>query len=62
MQLSILDTENIYEKVFMDIAAKYGKQLPAHVRIKFLGSTERRSCEICTLELELPITVDDFPL
>lgn len=46
----------------MDIAAKYGKQLPAHVRIKFLGSTERRSCEICTLELELPITVDDFQI
>lgn len=46
----------------MDIAAKYGKQLPAEVRIKFLGSTERRSCEICTLELELPITVDDFQI
>ncbi len=55
-----MDTEKIYGKVFEDIVAQYGKKLPSDIRIKFLGSTERRSCEICCNELQLPITVDDF--
>lgn len=30
------------------------------VRIKLLGSTERRSCEICVNELELNVSLEDF--
>lgn len=30
------------------------------VRLKLLGSTERRSCEICVTDLALNVSVDDF--
>lgn len=39
---------------------KYGKDLPFEIRIKFLGSTERKACEICVNDLKLPVSVDEF--
>lgn len=54
------DTEPIYEKVFQEVTTKYGKTLTPEVRIKLLGSTERRSCEICVNDLELNVSLDDF--
>lgn len=30
------------------------------VRLKLLGSTERRSCEICVTDLALNVSLDDF--
>ncbi|KAG5670555.1 hypothetical protein PVAND_000809 [Polypedilum vanderplanki] len=56
----LLDTEKIYEKIVEDLAHKYGKTYPWDVRMKILGTTERRTCEIAVNELKLPCTVDDF--
>ena len=56
----LLDTEDIYESVFTDISAQYGKKLSAQVRLKILGTTTYRSCEICVIDLDLPITIDHF--
>ena len=56
----LLDTEDIYESVFADISAQYGKTLSAQVRLKILGTTTYRSCETCVKDLELPISIDNF--
>lgn len=56
----LLDTEDIYESVFADIASQYGKTLPAQVRLKILGTTTYRTCEICVKDLDLPITIHQF--
>lgn len=55
-----LDTEPVYEKVFQEVTTKYGKKLTPEVRIKLLGSTERRSCDICVNDLNLKVSLDDF--
>jgi len=54
------ETEQIYEKIIRDLAASYGKPYPWEVRMRILGTTERRTCEIAVQELGLPCTVDDF--
>lgn len=55
-----IDTEPVYEKVFQEVTTKYGKPLTPEVRIKLLGSTERRSCEICVNDLGLNVSIEDF--
>lgn len=57
---NLVDTEKIYEKIMHDLAKKYQKPYPWDVRMKVLGTTERRTCEIAVKELNLPCTVDDF--
>ncbi|CRL06017.1 CLUMA_CG018983, isoform A [Clunio marinus] len=54
------DTEKIYEKAVENIAKKYNRPYPWDVRMKILGTIERRTCEIAVKELKLPCTVDDF--
>ncbi|CAG9807303.1 unnamed protein product [Chironomus riparius] len=56
----LLETEQIYEKIIRDLAASYGKPYPWEVRMRILGTTERRTCEIAVAELGLPCTVDEF--
>ncbi|KAG5677576.1 hypothetical protein PVAND_007325 [Polypedilum vanderplanki] len=56
----LLDTEHVYEKVFQKVISKYGKTLTPEVRVKLLGSTEKRACAICVDDLELNVKVDDF--
>lgn len=50
----------MYEKVFQEVTTKYGKTLTPEVRIKLLGSTEKRSCEICVNDLGLNVSIEDF--
>lgn len=57
---TFLDTEPIYESVFKELCEKYGKQLTPEVRVKLLGSTERRSCEVCVTDLKLNVTLEQF--
>jgi pseudouridine 5'-phosphatase len=54
------DTEPVYEGVFKEVCAKYGKELTPEARVKLLGSTERRSCEVCVTDLKLNCTLDQF--
>ncbi|CRL03637.1 CLUMA_CG016295, isoform A [Clunio marinus] len=56
----LLNTEPIYEKVFEEVCEKYGKKLTSEVRVKLLGSTEKRSCEVCVNDLKLNVTLDQF--
>lgn len=56
----MLNTEVVYAKVFDSIAAKHGKVISDSLRMKFLGSTEQRSCKTCVDELQLPITLLEF--
>jgi len=56
----ITDTEKIYEKIIEDLAKSYGKPYPWDVRMRILGTTERRTCEIAVKELGLPCTVQKF--
>lgn len=39
---------------------KYGKKLTPEARVKLLGSTEKRSCEVCVTDLQLNVTLDEF--
>lgn len=57
---TFLDTEPIYEKVFKELCEKYGKKLTPEARVKLLGSTEKRSCEVCVTDLQLNVTLDQF--
>lgn len=56
----LLDTEPLYEQSFEDTLSFYGSKLTQDVRVKFLGTSERRSCEICVDEYNLKCSVDDF--
>ncbi|XP_037882649.1 probable pseudouridine-5'-phosphatase isoform X1 [Glossina fuscipes] len=56
----LLDTEIIYEEIIRQIAQEYGKTLPFEVRIKLLGTTNRRTYELAVEELKLPISVEEF--
>ena len=46
--------------MFQEVCLKFGKALTPEARLKLLGSTERRSCEICVNDLKLNCTVDEF--
>lgn len=50
----------MYENVFKELCEKYGKKLTPEARVKLLGSTERRSCEVCVNDLQLNVTLDQF--
>ena len=54
------DTEPIYENVFKELCVKYGSELTPQVRVKLLGSTERRSCDVCVTDLKLNVSLDQF--
>lgn len=56
----LLNTEPVYEGVFHEVTEKHGGTLTPEVRVKLLGSTERKSCEICVTDLSLKVSVDDF--
>lgn len=56
----LLDTEPLYEKAFEDTLTIYGSKLTQDVRVKFLGTSERKSCEICVEEFKLKCSVDEF--
>lgn len=43
-----------------NLAKSYDKPYPWDIRMKVLGTTERRTCEIAVKELDLPCTVDEF--
>lgn len=60
MDGTILDTENVYPTMFEDICKKFNKALPHETRVKCLGVTERKSCEIVVEDVKLPCTVDEF--
>lgn len=60
MNKSYADTEHVYEKAFNEMCEKYGAKLTPDVRVKLLGSTERKSCETCVVDLHLNVTLDDF--
>lgn len=55
-----VDTEKIYEKIITDMAKSYNKPYPWDVRMRILGTTERRTCEIAVKELNLPCNLEDF--
>lgn len=57
---SFSDTEPIYENVFKEVCEKYGKKLTPEVRVKLLGSTEKRSCEVCVTDLKLDVSLEQF--
>jgi len=56
----LLDTEKIYEKIIQDLAKAYNRPYPWNIRMKILGTSERRTCEIAVEELGLPCSVDKF--
>lgn len=43
-----------------DIIRSFGKKYPYETRMKILGTTERRTCEIAVKDLQLNCTVDEF--
>jgi pseudouridine-5'-monophosphatase len=55
-----LGTEHIYENIVGSIIRSFGKKYPYETRMKILGTTERRTCEIAVKDLALPCSVDDF--
>ncbi|XP_039950218.1 probable pseudouridine-5'-phosphatase isoform X1 [Bactrocera neohumeralis] len=56
----LLDTEVVYEEIVRQIADSFNKSYPRDVRVKMLGSTEQKSAAIAVIELELPITVEEY--
>lgn len=43
-----------------DLLKSYNKPYPWDIRMKVLGTTERKTCEIAVKEMQLPCTVDVF--
>lgn len=43
-----------------NLVKSYGRPYPWDVRMKIMGTTERRTCEIAVKELNLPVSVDEF--
>lgn len=56
----LLNTEPLYEQAFGEICAHFGANLTKEIFMKTVGTSERRSCEICIEELKLNCTVDEF--
>ncbi|KAH8262563.1 probable pseudouridine-5'-phosphatase isoform X2 [Drosophila bipectinata] len=56
----LLDTERIYEEVYRQIAASFGRPFSDAVRFQVMGCTEQRSAEITISQCQLPITQTDF--
>lgn len=54
------DTEVVYEKVFHELCEKYGNKLTTEVRVKLLGSSERKACDYCVANLQLKVSPDQF--
>lgn len=46
--------------MFKELCEKFGHKLTPEARVKLLGSTERRSCEVCVTDLGLNVTLDQF--
>ena len=60
ISFNLEDTEKIYERIIENLAKSYNRSYPWDVRMKILGTTERRTCEIAVKELNLPCTVDEL--
>lgn len=49
-----------YFNLIADLLKSYNKPYPWDIRMKVLGTTERKTCEIAVKEMQLPCTVDVF--
>lgn len=56
----LVDSEPLYEQAFAEVISNHGSKLTQELRLKFLGTSERKSCEIVVETLKLPCTVEDF--
>lgn len=56
----LLNTEPIYENTVREICRSFGKDYPADVRLKVMGTTEQNTAKVCINELSLPFTVPEF--
>ncbi|XP_058062735.1 probable pseudouridine-5'-phosphatase isoform X2 [Anopheles bellator] len=56
----LLDTEPIYERVLGDLLKRYSTAYPRTTRMKVMGTTEQRTCEILVNDLRVPCSVDEF--
>lgn len=57
---TLVDTEPIYETCCSNIIRGFGKEYLAEVRMKVMGTTEQKTCEIIVNELALPISAAEF--
>lgn len=57
---TLVDTEIIYEKCCRDIIRSFGKEYPADLRMRVMGTTEEATCETIVTELALPISGEKF--
>lgn len=60
MDGTILDTEKVLTTIFEDICKKFNKTFTNDTRVKLLGTTQRKSCEITIEDCQLPCTPDEF--
>lgn len=56
----IADTEKIYYKVIEDVLKQFNKPYPWATRMRVLGTTEMKCCQIVVEDCQLPCTPQEF--
>ncbi|KAH8298380.1 hypothetical protein KR018_012181 [Drosophila ironensis] len=56
----LLDSERIYEDVYRQIAASFGRKFTDNLRFRVMGTVLNRSADLIIKECELPIKREEF--
>lgn len=56
----LADTEKIYYKVIEDVLKQFNKPYPWETRMRVLGTTELKCCQIVVDDLKLPVDAKEF--
>lgn len=56
----LADTEKIYYKIIEDVLKQFNKPYPWETRMRVLGTTEMKCCQICVDDLKLPCDAKEF--
>lgn len=56
----ISESESVYDKIIIDIAAQYDKEYTRDIRLRILGTPEEDTARIAVTEMGLPISPEEF--
>ncbi|KAJ8944915.1 hypothetical protein NQ318_012724 [Aromia moschata] len=56
----LIESESVYDKIIGDIAAQFGKEYSADIKLKILGTPEPDTARIAVTEMQLPLSPEEF--
>lgn len=54
------DTEKIYLNIIGDVLKQFNKPYPWETRMRVLGTTEQKCCQIIVEDMKLPVDAKEF--